>query len=186
MTYRFTKNGIALAFIMIVCYVSVCGQVVKTHTIKDKVYACTPCGNDCDKATYKEGGLCVQCNMPLVKKSTIHFKTIDPDKICDYISSHPSVVLLDVRTKVEFEGKADPDFGTLQNAINIPVQELESRISELSNLKKKEIIVYCSHSHRSPRASYILTQKEFKNVTNMAGGMSVLKNNECKNKINSN
>lgn len=156
------------------------GQANQTPATKVNQYKCTPCGNECDKATYRKPGICTKCNMLLVKKATIHFKTIEPEKICDYISTHPSVILLDVRTKDEFEGKANPDFGTLQHAINIPVQELERRLNEISNLKTKEIIVYCSHSHRSPRASYILTQNGFKNVTNMAGGMSVLISNKCK------
>ncbi|MBK9570546.1 MAG: rhodanese-like domain-containing protein [Chitinophagaceae bacterium] len=37
------------------------------------------------------------------------------------------------------------------------------------------MVVYCSHSHRSPRASYMLTQNGFKHVTNMQQGMSVWK-----------
>ena len=143
-------------------------------------YACIPCGYDCDKMIYKKPGTCAHCQMPLVKKSTIVFKTIQPSAICKYIAAHPGVVLLDVRTKEEFEGKANPDFGSLQNAINIPVQELETRIAELSPYKKKQLIVYCSHSHRSPRASYLLTQKGFTNVTNLAGGMSVVEDNACK------
>jgi len=59
------------------------------------------------------------------------------------------------------------------------VQELEKDISTLAPYKDREIIVYCSHSHRSPRASYILTQNGFSNVTNMAGGMSVMKDTSC-------
>jgi rhodanese-related sulfurtransferase len=95
------------------------------------------------------------------------------------VADHPNVVLLDVRTKQEFEGKADPNYGTLKNAINIPVQELEKNISMLAPYKEKEIIVYCSHSHRSPQACYILTQNGFSNVTNMNGGMSVMKDKSC-------
>ncbi|MBK5269516.1 MAG: rhodanese-like domain-containing protein [Bacteroidia bacterium] len=148
-------------------------------TDKDE-YQCIPCGLECDKDVYNEPGVCPHCQMQLVKKSTIHFKTIQPSEICRYISDHPDVVLLDVRTKEEFEGTANPDFGTLKNAINLPVQELESRLSTLDSLKEKDIIVYCSHSHRSPRASYILTQNGFKNITNMAGGMSVMNDNSCK------
>lgn len=87
--------------------------------------------------------------------------------------------MLDVRTKEELAGKAEPNFGTLKNAINIPVQELETKIASIQSMKNKAIIVFCSHSHRSPRASYILTQNGFKNVTNMAGGMSVFTSKEC-------
>jgi rhodanese-related sulfurtransferase len=98
-----------------------------------------------------------------------------------------SVVFLDVRTPAEFNGTAEDKFGAIKNAINIPVQELESRINELEKYKDKEIIVYCSHSHRSPRASYMLTQRGFKKVTNMLGGMSVwkelVKQNDCNERL---
>lgn len=142
-------------------------------------YQCIPCGSDCDKENFETTGTCPHCKMKLVKRATVNFKTIEPVDLCNYIQTHPDVVLLDVRTKEEFEGKKEPFFGTLKNAINVPVQELETRLSELSPYKEKEIIVYCSHSHRSPRASYILTQNGFSNVTNMAGGMSVIKDRSC-------
>jgi len=142
-------------------------------------YQCMPCGRDCDNDVYDKPGECRHCQMALVEKSTVHFKTIEPSMLCQYIAEHPNVVLLDVRTKEEFDGKADPDYGTLKNAINVPVQELQKNISTLASYKDKEIIVYCSHSHRSPQACYILTQNGFSNVTNMAGGMSVLKDKSC-------
>jgi rhodanese-related sulfurtransferase/DNA-directed RNA polymerase subunit RPC12/RpoP len=142
-------------------------------------YVCLPCGQDCDKTIHNKAGTCSACNMQLVKRSSVSFKTISPGEICSYIASHPGVVLLDVRTKEEFEGKADPDFGTLKNAINIPIQQLEKRLPEIDSLKNKEIIVFCSHSHRSPRASHLLTQNGFTNVTNMAVGMSGMKDKAC-------
>lgn len=117
--------------------------------------------------------------MRLVKRSTIVFKTIQPRNICNYLSRHQGVILLDVRTKEEFEGKAGTDFGTLKNAINVPIQELEASLTGMDSLKGREIIVYCSHSHRSPQASYILSTNGFVNVTNMAGGMSQVKDAPC-------
>jgi len=142
-------------------------------------YQCMPCGRDCDNDVYDKPGKCPHCQMDLVEKSTVHFKTIEPTMLCKYIVEHPDVVLLDVRTKEEFEGKADPNYGTLKNAINVPVQELQKNISTLAPYKDKEIIVYCSHSHRSPQACYILTQNGFSNITNMGGGMSVMKDKSC-------
>ena len=142
-------------------------------------YQCLPCGSECDKALYDKPGDCPHCTMKLVKKSTVVFKSIQPADLCTYIAKHPDVVLLDVRTKEEHDGKTD-DYGTIKNAINIPVQELEKRVSELSAYKEKEIIVYCSHSKRSPRASYLLNQNGFKHVTNMEGGMITMKDNTCK------
>lgn len=143
-------------------------------------YQCMPCGSECDKTIHDKPGTCVHCNMPLVKKSSVTFKEIAASDICSYIKQHPTAILLDVRTKLEFEGKADPDFGTLKNAINIPIQELEARMNELNKYKSRQIVVFCSHSHRSPRASYILTQNGFSKVSNMSGGMSVMTNNECR------
>jgi rhodanese-related sulfurtransferase len=137
-------------------------------------YQCLPCGQSCDNQKYNAPGKCEHCNMELVKTSSVSFKQIEPSGICAYIKSHPNAVLLDVRTKEEFEGIADPDFGTLKNAINVPIQELEKDLSKIKHLKNREILVFCSHSHRSPRASYLLTQNGFKNVTNMDGGMSVV------------
>jgi rhodanese-related sulfurtransferase len=142
-------------------------------------YQCLPCGGSCDENRFDTPGDCPVCHMKLVEAASVSFKNIDPSKICEYIRSHPGVILLDVRTKREFEGKADPDFGTLKNAINVPIQELEERIGELAAFKEKEIVVYCSHSRRSPQASYLLTQNGFKHVVNMAGGMSVVKGGDC-------
>ena len=97
------------------------------------------------------------------------------------------VIFLDVRTPEEFNGTAPDKFGAIKNAINIPVQDLQARMNELEKYKSSEIVVYCSHSHRSPRASYMLTQRGFKNVTNMQGGMSVWKEmvnqKECNDKL---
>jgi rhodanese-related sulfurtransferase len=118
--------------------------------------------------------------MQLVDKTTVTFRSILPSEICNYLKEHPNVILLDVRTQEEYEGKTNPDFGTLKNAINIPIQDLQSLLSGISDLKDKEIIVYCSRSHRSPQASYLLTQNGFTKVINMSGGMSVMNDKSCK------
>lgn len=149
-------------------------------------YACTPCGADCDIALYDSPGNCTHCQMPLVKKSTIVFKKIEPAQLCSFVASRKRVILLDVRTKAEFEGTVPERFGRLKNAINIPIQELEKRVAELNKYKNKEIVVYCSHSHRSPRASYLLNQHGFKKVTNMQGGMSVWKEQVKEKRCNTN
>ncbi|GAB4031090.1 rhodanese-like domain-containing protein [Spirosoma gilvum] len=110
--------------------------------------------------------------MRLVLKKNVVFQNISPIEVCKTVTERPGVILLDVRTPQEFEGQAAEKFGRLKNAINIPIQQLENRLAELESVKHKEIIVYCSHSHRSPRASHILTEHGFTNVKNMTGGMS--------------
>jgi len=165
-------------YLLLILLLCVCTNAVISQ--QPALYSCIPCGSNCDKDTYSRPGKCSHCNMDLVLQSTIQIKHIQPNEICSYIKSHPEVILLDVRTKEEYEGKASPYFGTLKNAINIPIQQLKEKMSSIEHLKNKEIIVYCSHSHRSPQASYILTQQGFTNITNMDGGMSKVKDKSCK------
>jgi rhodanese-related sulfurtransferase/predicted nucleic-acid-binding Zn-ribbon protein len=137
-------------------------------------YVCMPCGRSCDTTLYEKPGSCKSCMMDLVDKATVNIKNIAPGSICNFIVGlgNEKLVLLDVRTPEEFNGTVADKFGRLAGAINIPVQELEKRITELKAYKDKEIIVYCSHSHRSPMASYMLMQHGFTKVTNMEYGMS--------------
>lgn len=160
--------------ILITCFFISTSFIFAGHTVADN-FVCMPCGSSCDKMVHTKTGTCAHCNMPLVKQSTVVFKKIEPSQLCSFVATHKEVILLDVRTKAEFEGTATEKFGRLKNAINIPIQELEQRIAELSKYKNTEIVVYCSHSHRSPRASYLLNEHGFKKVTNLQGGMSVWK-----------
>lgn len=146
-------------------------------TIKEEEYVCLPCGYDCDSTIIHKPGICEKCRMNLVKKTTITFSNIHPSALLAFIKSKgkDNVLLLDVRTPYEFEGTALEKFGRLKGAINIPVQQLKERLSELDKYKNKDIVVYCSHSHRSPAASYLLTQSGFAKVTNLQHGMHMWK-----------
>jgi rhodanese-related sulfurtransferase len=137
-------------------------------------YVCLPCGYSCDQTIHKGPGTCSSCNMALVERASIKFANIGVEEFCKRIASNPDVVILDVRTPEEFSGASMdvPSFGHFKKAINVNVNELESRLKELEKFKNKEVLVYCSHSHRSPRASYLLNTKGFNNVKNLAGGVS--------------
>jgi rhodanese-related sulfurtransferase len=121
--------------------------------------------------------------MELIDKSTIKFKNIRVEELCKRISANPEAVVLDVRSPGEYKGSSSDvsTFGHFKNAININVTELESRAKELDKYKGKEILVYCSHAHRSATASYFLSTHGFKNVNNMLGGVSTInpKANDC-------
>jgi rhodanese-related sulfurtransferase/DNA-directed RNA polymerase subunit RPC12/RpoP len=149
------------------------GQTAGVAKQAKPLYACVPCGHACDDLITTEPGTCGVCGMRRVLTSSIVFRNITPTELCQIVALRPNVILLDVRTPIEFAGQANEKFGHLKGAINIPIQELEGRLAELDGAKNKPIIVYCSHNHRSPQASQLLTEKGFKNVTNMTGGMSV-------------
>ena len=106
----------------------------KYVTDKQEEYVCLPCGADCDRDIHKGLGTCRHCNMALVKKSTIKHNDIDPAGLCSFITKAGTgnVLLLDVRTAAEFEGRSGEKYGRLNNAVNIPIQELETRMKELN------------------------------------------------------
>lgn len=149
-------------------------------------YACIPCGHSCDTLEYNKPGNCTSCSMELVEKNTSRINNITPDKLCSFITDkgNQNVVLIDVRTSEEFNGTAPEKFGRLAGAINFPVQQLENNIASLLKYKNKNILVYCSHSHRSPLATYKLMQHGFTKVTNLQYGMSEWKNKVLNSKCN--
>ena len=65
--------------------------------------------------------------------------------------------ILDVRTPQEYRGQHLPD------AINIPVQQLNSRLEELGP-KDKPIVIYCQSGMRSAHAAKMLTEAGFVSV----------------------
>jgi rhodanese-related sulfurtransferase len=184
------KQTTALCIIALALCLQACtsGKAKETTTeLAKKVYVCVPCGYACDTTVHAQPGTCTVCKMELVEKSTVRHQQVAPKDLCGYIAGKgdTNIVILDVRTPEEFNGTAADKFGRLKNAINIPVQQLDKRVNELKKYSGKEIIVYCSHSHRSPRACYALTQNGFKNVTNLQGGMSTWQSNVMDEDCNS-
>jgi rhodanese-related sulfurtransferase len=75
------------------------------------------------------------------------------------------VVILDVRTKAEF------DEGQIANAININVESNEF-LSEISKLdKSKTYAVYCRSGRRSADALAKMTNEQFISLSHLDGGV---------------
>lgn len=88
---------------------------------------------------------------------------VDPFYPEDVAALDPQrAVLLDVRTRDEFEG------GTIPGAINMPVDSLRAEMVNLP--KNKPLYVFCQIGLRGYIASRILTQSGFTNVKNLSGG----------------
>lgn len=77
------------------------------------------------------------------------------------------VTLVDVRTKDEFA------LGAIKGAVNIPLDDLRNRISEIP--KDKPVWVYCGVGLRGYLASNILKGKGFADVHNLIGGIKTYK-----------
>ena len=74
-------------------------------------------------------------------------------------------LILDVRTTGEFKS------GHIKHAKLIPVQELQSRLKEISAYKNQDILIYCATGNRSTVASKILIDHGFKRIFNLRSGI---------------
>jgi NADPH-dependent 2,4-dienoyl-CoA reductase/sulfur reductase-like enzyme/rhodanese-related sulfurtransferase len=72
-------------------------------------------------------------------------------------------LLLDVRDKCEVT-----EFGLLENAVHLPLDELRDRLGELP--RNRKILVYCQKGQRGYLAACALKGLGFENVTNLRGG----------------
>ena len=75
------------------------------------------------------------------------------------------VFLLDVRTQAEWDEAHVP------NAVLIPLDELESRLSEVPS--DQEVVVMCRSGNRSLTATELLRENGFKQTQSLSGGIGV-------------
>lgn len=78
-----------------------------------------------------------------------------------YISTDSDHILIDVRTAGEYSS------GHIAGSVNIPVEELSQRLSEVPS--DKDIVVYCRSGNRSAQASDILANNGFDDIYDLGG-----------------
>ena len=111
------------------------------------------------------------------KNDNTSFKNIYLEDLCSDLKQHPKHLLLDVRSAGEYADTSQYkslNIGRLQDAVNISIQELNTRWKELIPYKDETIYIYCSHSQRSRRASKMLADSGFTHIVNINGGMTNL------------
>ncbi|MGL4403567.1 MAG: rhodanese-like domain-containing protein [Fusobacteriaceae bacterium] len=92
-----------------------------------------------------------------------NYETISLAKVKE-LSDRNMGIVLDVRNPHELSSD-----GFIKGMVNIPLNELEARLSELD--KNKTYITFCAVGGRSLKAAAILSQNGFKNVLNAEDGM---------------
>jgi hydroxyacylglutathione hydrolase len=110
---------------------------------------------------YLDGGMVAWAVKGL---KTTSIKLISAEDLHDMIASEVDFVLVDVRAPQEYEDSH------IAGAINIPVADLRTHHTELN--KDKINVIICSSGNRSSLGASILKQHGFKDVYNVAGGMT--------------
>lgn len=109
------------------------------------------------------------------KNDNVLYRLVYFQDLCKTMEENPGYLLLDVRSKGEYEDTSSfvgLNIGRFKNATNISVQDLGTRINEIKDYKDQPVFVYCSHSQRSRRASKMLADSGFKKVFNINSGFS--------------
>jgi rhodanese-related sulfurtransferase len=88
-----------------------------------------------------------------------------PEELVDRLGSETRLQLIDVRTPEEFAA------GHIPGAVNIPYDELPTRLHELEGLQAEELVVYCRTGRRAKIAEDALREAGFQNVRDLAGHM---------------
>lgn len=76
-------------------------------------------------------------------------------------------LLLDVRPPVEFDGEQ----GHIHGALNLPLEELATRLDELVADPARPVAIICRTDRRSAKAVALLAQRGFANAQVVRGGM---------------
>ncbi|MBE6066501.1 MAG: rhodanese-like domain-containing protein [Clostridium lundense] len=96
-------------------------------------------------------------------------KNLSPEETYKFVNESKDVIILDVRTKEEFNS------GHIPNAKSFPIHEMPSRINELEEFKSRPILVYCASGGRSPMAIKHLLKNNFTNIYHLNKGISAWK-----------
>lgn len=103
------------------------------------------------------------------------YKRISMDEAKTLMEKEEGYILLDVRTKGEYES------GYIPGAINIPLSDIDEKIISFLPDKSQMILVYCRSGNRSREASDKLSKLGYSNILEI-GGINAWKGEIVKNK----
>ena len=109
------------------------------------------------------------------KNDNVLYKTVSIEDLCAQLKATPDAVLLDVRSKGEYEDTStftNLNIGRLKKTIHLDINQMDTRWRELLPFKDRPMYVMCSHSQRSRRVSKMLADSGFNNIINVNGGLT--------------
>jgi len=89
------------------------------------------------------------------------------DELADLLARDAARVV-DVRTRADFDGEQ----GHIPGAVNLPLEELTTRMAELGSNREQTIALICRTDRKSAAAAALLTDHGFKGAKAVRGGMT--------------
>lgn len=102
--------------------------------------------------------------MSIIRARLLGFNEVKPAEAVQ-LMNRTDLAIVDVREPNEYLD------GHLNQALNIPVGDLDSRMSELETLKQRALLVYCRTGQRAARAAAKLKRQGFTTVYKLDGGV---------------
>lgn len=99
------------------------------------------------------------------KGSEQAYNEIDSTKTIELVGETKKTLVIDVRDTDAYAK------GHLANAINIPFDDFEGKISDLEGYKDQTIVLICNTGNKSGKAAQMLVDKGFTKVYNAEDGM---------------
>ncbi len=96
---------------------------------------------------------------------TVTYTNVTGSEFEKLAAEKTDAVVLDLRDAKDFEK------GSVENAVNIPMDEFEAKASEQLKDKNQEILLYCNTGTRTSEASQILEKNGYTNVVNSIDGV---------------
>lgn len=119
--------------------------------------ALTACAGEPAPAAPPTGG--GQMEQPV--KATV--KDITPEEAKERLDSDEAIILVDVRTKEEF------DSGHIEGAVLLPVDQIQKNAAEVFPDKDAVYFVYCRSGSRSGAATAMMVDLGYQNVFDLGG-----------------
>lgn len=94
------------------------------------------------------------------------FRWVGVETLADRLATN-GIALIDVREPDEFVGQ----LGHISGALNIPLGEVQNRMSEIETLRDRPVVLICRTDKRSASAATALRSAGFSDVHVLRGGM---------------
>ena len=121
--------------------------------------------------------------------SPVTYQLINVTEFGRFAKLNKDYLLLDIRSADEVANKHKDSWrniGNLKNAVNIPLNELDSRIGEIEKFKHREVVIYgFSSSPEVFDAAFKLQQQGFSSIRVIIGGLFNLRWTAANTKGNS-